>query len=120
MPLSSLGKGYKGGRQQRCNVCNRKTSWVCAVCTQGTHALWPCCPEITRKRGNGRGPAVKHNDCLARHRTDPDWIPRVKTRKAKRARAQAHEEPEDDAGASDGEELFGEEGGCNSCDEDDF
>ena len=59
VPLSSLGKSYKGGKQQRCNICNRKTSWVCATCTQGPHALWPCCPEITRKRGKGHGAAVR-------------------------------------------------------------
>lgn len=92
VPLKSLGNAYKGCRQQKCNVCNHKTSWVCAACTTGADHLFPLCPEVTRCRGKGGTGHVAHHKCLAEHRSDPTWIPRGKrARKAKRA---AQAEPE--------------------------
>ena len=91
-PLSSLGKAYKGGKQQKCNICNRKCSWICVTCTKGPNALWPCHPETTRGRGKGDG-GLTHYSCFAKHEEDPAWIPRIARRNAKRARGGAAFEP---------------------------
>lgn len=85
-------QGLKGGKQQKCNICNRKCSWICVTCTKGPNALWPCHPETTRGRGKGDG-GLTHHSCFAKHEEDPAWIPRVARRSAKRARGGAASEP---------------------------
>ena len=49
VPLSSI-KGYKGAKQQRCNVCNIATSWACITCSPSADVVWPCHPRKTTAR----------------------------------------------------------------------
>ena len=65
---------------------------------------FPICPPTTRERVKGGGRTVCH-PCLAKHKQDPDWVPRGKsaTRRARgEARPRATVEP--------GSESEGEEG----------
>ena len=62
--------------QQRCIMCNRKTAWCCATCTQGPMALVPLCPEVTiPRKGPGKGSQIFHR-CLCKHRSDPTFFPK--------------------------------------------
>ena len=95
------GLVLKKGMQERCNVCNKKCTKVCSVCTRGPHSLFPICPEITRYRGR----VIKH-DCLQYHRMNPEITPRGRRphkRAGKRQRREGECE-ECDEGEGDGEE----------------
>lgn len=81
-------RGYCGGKQQRCVLCNRFTVWCCATCTTGPMALVPVCPA----RSNFRG-VINIHYCHTRHISNPALLPGSRHRKgAKRARANAAEE----------------------------
>ena len=103
---------YAGGRQQRCIICNKKTSFVCGGCTTSPFALVPLCPcETKAKKDSGnvtKGQIVKHA-CLGRHRENPALRPGYRGRKAKRARAAATDGSESVGGSEDEEEEWGEE-----------
>lgn len=73
IPLKYV-KGFIGYKQQRCILCNGKTSWCCQDCTAGPQALVPICPKVTVGRGSNTGVPIKHG-CLARHRANPALIP---------------------------------------------
>lgn len=62
IPLRQLA-GYKGPKQQRCTMCDKLVSWVCARCTVDPSHLVPLHPP------NVLG--GKHHECLAMHRRDP-------------------------------------------------
>ena len=102
LPLRSL-QGYKGSHQQRCNVCNAKTTWVCRTCTTALTALWPCCPRVTKYRGK----VIKHG-CLAAHEADSTAVPRGR-RLYKRARHAMDEECHPVEGEGEEEEAYEEE-----------
>ena len=90
IPLKKL-EGYKGGKQQKCNICNVLCSWVCITCTEHPMHPFPCHPHVTNFRGK-----ITHHQCLGKHTAAPHAVTRG-TRKAKRARAspQAEEAAED-------------------------
>ena len=67
--------GHSGGPQQRCAMCNRKTSWVCSECTDGPASLVPICPDATTSRGKYGGSQIQHK-CLAKHCLDPIRFPK--------------------------------------------
>ena len=98
VPVKSLRPAYKGTSQPKCNVCNRKCTWVCLDCSNGSMSLWPCHPPVTKYRGE-----VHRHSCLAYHRDNPDITPRGHW-KSKRAKAAPVEAEEASA--------------CGSCDED--
>lgn len=62
MPLSQV-VGYKGGKQQRCMICNELCSWVCARCTKGPCKLFPLHPPVSQSK--------RKFGCLVAHRRDP-------------------------------------------------
>ena len=95
VPLSSI-KGYKGAKQQRCNVCNIATSWACITCSPSADVVWPCHPRKTTARKKTTNWA-----CFDKHCTNPDLCPRG-ARKTKRARAHAEHA---EAGDDDDDEL---------------
>ena len=64
IPLSQVA-GYKGPKQQRCQMCNELCSWVCARCTTGPNAMIPLHPFSTSARGH-----CKQHNCLNEHRRD--------------------------------------------------
>lgn len=66
--------GFTGYKQQRCILCNNKTSWCCRECTTGPTSLFPICPKVTVGRSSNTGIPVKHG-CLSRHRLNPALIP---------------------------------------------
>eukprot|EP00962_Isochrysis_galbana_P059971 scaffold33847_cov129-Isochrysis_galbana.AAC.4 len=41
--------GFVGHRQQRCVICNKKTSWCCATCSVAPGALVPICPAVSQR-----------------------------------------------------------------------
>ncbi|KAL1523664.1 hypothetical protein AB1Y20_018598 [Prymnesium parvum] len=85
IPLKYI-QGYEGCKQQRCILCNTKTSWCCRDCTTGPLCLVPVCPkETVVRRGPNQGKTVRHG-CLARHRANPALLP-TRRQGAKRARS---------------------------------
>ena len=91
IPLRTV-EGYKvgqtGGAQQRCSICNLKTSWVCGECTDGPTSLVPLCPEETTTRGKSHGLKIMHK-CRIKHVLDPLRFPKGSQREkvaAKRRR----------------------------------
>ena len=105
-----IGRNFdvEGGKQQRCNICNKKTSWVCAVCTRGPDSLWPCCPKVTRSRKEPG--SVRRAPCLSEHVANPEWVPRGK-KQAKRARGEATPAASESTESDEESEL------CDECDE---
>ena len=65
IPLTQVA-GYRGPKQQRCQVCNELCSWACARCTTGPNAMVPLHPFSTTARGH-----TKQHNCLHDHRRDP-------------------------------------------------
>ena len=119
VPLAKV-EGYEGkpGSQQRCNLCNRKTSWVCATCTDGPFALFPVCPEVTTcRKGANRGNQCAH-PCLGRHRCNPTFV-KKKRKGGKRRRGGLGDDGGDDTDGSDGSEDPNAEDFGDDGDEDD-
>ena len=83
--IAGVAKAAKGSKQERCVICNKDTSWVCATCTNGPQSLVPVCPETTKGRGKHAG-VVTHHSCLDKHRCHPCIFPKGKAPRAKRAR----------------------------------
>ena len=65
IPLSQV-PGYKGCKQQRCMLCDKLVSWVCARCTTSPHELVPMHPFSTKHQGQ-----LTHHGCLKEHRKNP-------------------------------------------------
>ena len=108
VPLRSVPgvhKAKKGSKQERCAMCNKHTSWVCALCTTGANALVPLCPETSRSRK--KPGTVTHHACLEKHRANPAVFPKGKRAKAKRKRSAVDEE--DDPPLEDDDEDDEEE-----------
>ena len=78
VPLSSI-PGFKLQEQQRCQICNRATSWACAECSKGRQAIVPIHPTQTNKHGQ-----IRYWTCLCEHRANPFTYPR---NRAKRVRS---------------------------------
>ena len=88
--------------QQRCIICNAKTAWCCATCTQGPMALVPLCPEVTTpKKGPNKGKQIAHM-CLCKHRSDPNFFPKGKLSGGRPKRARGS--PERDETSSEDED----------------
>lgn len=99
-PLRQLDS-YKGGKQQRCIICNERTIWFCTTCTTGPHALVPLCPEVSRGRRHKAGFACTHR-CLLKHMANPTYYPKGK-RQSKRARGSSDS---DDAASQCGSDCL--------------
>ena len=83
MPLKSfLPPGvWKTGKQFRCNMCGRDTSWVCLECSGDKNSMVAICPEVTICRGKHAAKGQKvHHDCLCRHALNPTFFPKGKGR----------------------------------------
>ena len=74
-------QGYSGGKdgRQKCMICNKKTTWCCAACSDGALQLFPLCPHQTNYKGDicARGCLEKHweNPAYKLHAKGavPDW-----------------------------------------------
>ena len=99
---------WKQGKQEKCNVCNKKCTMVCIDCTHGPNSLWPCHPPTTKYRGQ-----IKKHDCQEWHRLNPLLTPRgrrpcKRAGNSKRSRSdREQEEPEEveEEGEEEGEEV---------------
>mmetsp|Transcript_26986 Transcript_26986/g.87181 ORF Transcript_26986/g.87181 Transcript_26986/m.87181 type:complete len:152 (+) Transcript_26986:109-564(+) len=58
--------GFVGHRQQRCVICNKKTSWCCATCSVAPGALVPICPVVSQRDAT--------HCCSGQHRAAPLWL----------------------------------------------
>ena len=88
-----MGQQWKPGQQQKCNICNKKCSYVCMDCSPSPSQLWPCCPPTTSWRGQ-----IYHHTCQEQHRANPELCPRSKRackRGGKRQRRPAAEQAEE-------------------------
>lgn len=70
------GITWKPGLQQRCVMCNAKTVWVCAECSDGPTALVPLCSQYTCSRAKGEKGSVTQHKCLELHSCRPSFFPR--------------------------------------------
>ena len=79
-------QGYSGGKdgRQKCMICNKKTTWCCAACSDGALQLFPLCPHQTNYKGD-----ICARGCLEKHWENPACMPkgRSKTGGAKRRKA---------------------------------
>ena len=78
VPLSTI-PGFKPREQQRCQMCNKPTSWACAECSKGCQCIVPIHPSQTNKHGQ-----IRYWTCLCEHRANPFIYPR---NRAKRVRS---------------------------------
>jgi len=91
--------GFVGHRQQRCVICDKKTSWCCATCSVAPSDLVPLCPAVSQRDNT--------HDCSAQHRDAPLWFPHGKGRnnfggaKRRRTGKAAPPHPTDDCLACD-------------------
>ena len=110
-PLTKLAHiaDYKGGKQQKCQMCNKKTIWCCSDCSDVAHGVVPLCPPMT----NCRGKIVRY-PCHDQHRLRPNWYPRGKQARnfggPKRRRTAADIDGQEPDGACSGDEME-----CESC-----
>jgi hypothetical protein len=98
VPIRTLKANLRKVYQLKCNVCNKKTTYVCLTCSTVPNGWWPCHPHTTHYRGQTR----KHT-CLSFHQEQPDVVPRGR-RPNKRARASPA--PEVRESDDDDDEMF--------------
>ena len=63
-PLRAI-PGYKGARQQKCNLCNMHTTWCCLTCSTAD-CVFPVHPTQSNHRGK-----ITHHQCWHRHLSAP-------------------------------------------------
>ena len=47
-------------------ICNKKTTWCCAACSDGALQLFPLCPHQTNYKGD-----ISARGCLEKHWENP-------------------------------------------------
>ncbi len=87
----------KGATQEKCNVCNRKCTYVCAGCSPNKFQLWSCCPPFTKVSNSDCNCDCNSDALSARTATVRARAPRVAVRAL--SASPAHSSPRDSIAA---------------------